>query len=110
MEIDSEKIAVREEAIQMQRGLEDQLATEQATMQDLNEQVEMLTERKKELKQQVSALQGELDESRGLIGGYHKVVVVWGGGLMERKEELKQQMSALQGELDDSKRAYRWVS
>ena len=42
--------------------------------------------------------------ARGLIGGYHEVVVVWGEELMECKEELKQQMSALQGELDDSKR------
>ena len=56
--------AAREEAIQMQRGLEDQLATEQATSQDLNEQVDRLTERKEELKQQVSALQGELDDSK----------------------------------------------
>ena len=56
--------AAREEAIQMQRGLEDQLATEQATGQDLNEQVDRLTERKEELKQQVSALQEELDDSK----------------------------------------------
>ena len=64
VERDSEVKAAREEAIQMQRGLEDQLATEQATSQDLNEQVERLTERKEELKQQMSALQGELDDSK----------------------------------------------
>ena len=43
--------------------------------------------------------------ARGLIGGYHRVIVVWGVGLVGCKEELKQQVSALQGELDDSKRA-----
>ena len=64
MENDSVVKAAREEAIQIQRGLEDQLATEQATSQDLNEQVERLTERKEELKQHVSALQGELDDSK----------------------------------------------
>ena len=47
---------------------------------------------------------------KGLIGGHHRVIVVWGGKLVECKEELKQERSALQGELDDSKRAYRWVS
>ena len=35
--------------------------------------------------------------ARGLIGGYHRIIVVWGGRLTERKEELKQQISALQG-------------
>ena len=48
--------------------------------------------------------------ARGLIGRYHRVIVVWGVGLLECKEELKQQIAALQGELDDSKNAYRWVS
>ena len=36
--------------------------------------------------------------ARGLTGGYHRVIVVWGVGLMECNEELKQQVSALQGE------------
>ena len=36
----------------------------EATSQDLNEQVDWLAERKEELKQQVSALQGELDDSK----------------------------------------------
>ena len=64
MERDSEVKAAREEALQVQRGLEDQLASEQTTNQDLNEQVERLTERKEDLKQQVADLQGELDESK----------------------------------------------
>ena len=34
--------------------------------------------------------------ARGLIGRYHRDIVVWGGGLMECKEKLTQQMSALQ--------------
>ena len=46
----------------------------------------------------------------GVIGGYRRVIVVCGEGLVECKEELKQEMSALRGEFDDSKRAYRWVS
>ena len=37
--------------------------------------------------------------ARGLISGYHRVIVIWGGELMECKEELKQQVSALQGGL-----------
>ena len=53
---------------------------------------------------------GSLTIARGLIGGYHRVIVVCGVGLVECKEELKQQVSAFQGEFDDSKRAYRWVS
>ena len=39
--------------------------------------------------------------ARELIGGYYRVIVMWGLGLMEYKEELKQQVSALQGELDE---------
>ena len=39
-----------------------------------------LMECKEELKQQVSALQGSLMVERGLIGGYHRVIVVWRGG------------------------------
>ena len=44
-------------------------------------------------------LQGDLMIARGLIGGCHRVIVVWGVGLMEHKEELKQQTAALQWNL-----------
>ena len=37
--------------------------------------------------------------ARGLIGGYHRVIVFRGEGLMECKEELKQQIAALRGSL-----------
>ena len=47
----------------------------------------------------MSALQGDLMIARGLIGGCHRVIVVWGVGLMEHKEELKQQTAALQWNL-----------
>ena len=54
-------------------------------------------------------LAGGLTIARGFTGGHHRVIVVWGVGLMQRKEDLKQLVSAFQGELDDSKRAYRWI-
>ncbi|XP_072024521.1 leucine-rich repeat and coiled-coil domain-containing protein 1-like [Amphiura filiformis] len=91
VERDSEVKAAREEALQVQRGLEDQLATEQATNQDLNEQVERLTERKEELKQQVSDLQVELDESKR---AYRALDNKWKekGGLIDQLEKQVRQV------------------
>ena len=46
--------------------------------------------------------------ARGLIGGYYRVIVMWGlgfDGIQGRTETT----GSLQGEPNDSKRAYRWV-
>ena len=67
-------------------------------------------ERKGKLKQQMSAFQMELDDSKRAYRWVSYSHCGLGRGLKKCKEELKQQMSALQGELHDSKRAYMWVS
>ena len=64
LEKDDEVKSAREETLRTQQSLEDQLAVEQASLQEANTQVERLTDRKEQLKEQVNDLQVELEESQ----------------------------------------------
>ena len=64
LEKDDEVKSAREETLRTQQSLEDQLAVEQASFQEANTQVERLTDRKEQLKEQVNDLQVELEESQ----------------------------------------------
>ncbi|XP_070576170.1 leucine-rich repeat and coiled-coil domain-containing protein 1-like [Ptychodera flava] len=64
VERDSEVRDAREESLKIQKTLEEQLGDEKTANQELQDGIERLTERKEQLKQQVSELQSELDDSR----------------------------------------------
>ncbi|KAK3086558.1 hypothetical protein FSP39_020173 [Pinctada imbricata] len=103
---DEEIKKAREESLKIQKNLEEQLNEERANIQDNQETIEHLRERKQELKQQLSDITAELDDSKkahGILNNKWKEKSHLIGQLETQVQEMKENWEGKERKLTEER-------